>query len=83
MDKTLFLADNQMRYTNHLCNFSVSDGKKLLSNDRQHFNINPVKLIKTAPGPGLRQSREEPSHHLEVQPLGAVEYHALFRKGFG
>ena len=51
MDNNLFLADNQIRYTNHLCDFSVSDGKKLLSNDRQHFNINPVKLIKTAPGP--------------------------------
>lgn len=49
---------------NDLGLFSLHDGEKLLCNDRQHLNVDPIELIKAAPGSGLGQPREETTHHL-------------------
>ena len=49
---------------NDLGLFGLHDGEKLLCNDRQHLNVNPIELIKAAPGSGLGQPREETTHHL-------------------
>lgn len=49
----------------YLSSFSIPYGYQLLSNDRQHFNVNSVKLIKTAPSSRLSKSTEETTHYLE------------------
>ena len=34
----------------YLLRLSVSDGEQLLSNDRQHLNVDTIELIKATPG---------------------------------
>ena len=47
-----------------LCLLGFHDGQQLLSNDREHFNVDAVELIEAAPRPRLGQPREETAHHL-------------------
>ena len=54
----------------HVCKgdlglLGLHDGQQLLSDDREHFNIDAVELIEAAPRPRLGQSREEATHHLQ------------------
>ena len=56
----------QWPYLRSLC---VPDGDQLLSNDRQHLDVDTIELIKAAPGARLRQSGEETTHHLQHKPL--------------
>ena len=44
----------------------LHDGEQLLCDDREHFNVDAVKLVEAAPRPRLGQSGEEPAHHLCV-----------------
>jgi len=43
-----------------------------------NLQLNPVKLIKTGPGPWLSQTLEELSHGFIVQPIRAVENYTLW-----
>ena len=49
-----------------------SDGDELLGDHGQHLDVDPVELIKTAPGARLSQPREEPTHHLYKQTDSGV-----------
>ena len=62
-----------------LGSLGVADGDQLLSDDRQDFDVDTVEFVKAAPGARLRQTREEPPHHLHtrrypVDRLGVVYY---------
>ena len=48
----------------YLAGLGVTDGDELLRNNRQYLDVNAIKLIETAPGTGLSQPGEEPTHHL-------------------
>lgn len=43
----------------------VAYGYELLSDDGQHFDVDPVKFIKATPSTRLSKSTEEAPHHLE------------------
>lgn len=49
----------------YLGGLSVTYGDELLSDHRQHLNVDSVELVKTAPGARLSQSAEEAAHHLQ------------------
>ena len=46
--------------------FRVADGDNLLSDDRQHFDVDSIELVEAAPAAGLRQPGEEATHHLHA-----------------
>ncbi len=49
----------------YLSSFGISYGYELLSNDRQNFDVDSVKFIKTTPSTRLSKPTKEASHHLE------------------
>lgn len=49
----------------YLGGLGVSYGDELLSDHRQHLDVDAVELVKTAPGARLSQSAEEAAHHLQ------------------
>lgn len=49
----------------YLGGLGVTYGDKLLSDDRQHLDVDAVELVEAAPGAGLSQSAEEAAHHLQ------------------
>ena len=49
----------------YLSSFGVSYGYELLSDDRQHFDVDSVKFVKTTPSTRLGEPAEEAPHHLE------------------
>lgn len=49
-------------YLSGLC---ITYGDELLSDHRQHLNVDAVELVKAAPGARLSQSAEEAAHHLQ------------------
>ena len=58
----------------------------LLRHGRQHPLLQPVELVKAAPGPDLAQAHKDASHGLEVKRLITVEHQhettQLMPKGF-
>jgi hypothetical protein len=52
----------------------------LLSDHRQHLDVNTVELVEARPRASLGQTREEAAHHLVVQTVRAVEHDALHRQ---
>lgn len=58
------------------------DGEDLLSNNREHLNINSVKLVEATPCSALSKTTEESSHHFVIKTVGAVEHDALNSKSF-
>lgn len=67
----------------HLLLLCYLDGSNLLGHDRQHFNVDPVELIKAGPSSSAGKAFEELAHSHEVQLIGTVEYHTLDSHGFG
>lgn len=59
-----FFLQNCVHVFVYLSSFGISYGYELLSDDRQHFNVDSVKFVKTTPGSWLCQPTEEPTHHL-------------------
>ena len=49
----------------------------LLRYHRQHFELNPVKLIETGPRASLRQTLKELTHRLVVESVRTVEHDTL------
>jgi len=50
---------------------------KVKTNSVSNLEFDPVELIKAGPGASLRETLEELSHGLVVQPVRAVEHHTL------
>lgn len=57
----------------YLSSFGISYGYELLSNDRQHFNVNSVKFVKTTPSTGLSKPTEEAAHHLKERSVNLLK----------
>lgn len=55
----------------------------LLRNHRQHFQLNPIKLIKTRPRARTRQPLKKLAHSLVVQPIRAIKHNALYSQSLG
>ena len=53
---------------------SCFDALKLLGDDGQNLNINPVELIKATPGPRLTYPREKSTHHLCKHEIMCLVY---------
>jgi hypothetical protein len=58
------------------------ENQELLGDDRQHFNVDTIELIETAPGTGRGKAFEELTNHDVVHGVGAVEDDTLFSQGF-
>ena len=54
-----------------------------MSDDREHLQFNPVKLIKACPRSRLCESLEELAHRFVVQTIGTVKHHTLFSHCLG
>lgn len=53
----------------YLSSFGISYGYELLSNDRQHFDVDSVKFVKTTPSTRLSKATKETPHHLEERRM--------------
>lgn len=62
---------------------SKLDGRDLLCNDRENFNVDAVELVKARPGPRAGQALEELGHCHEVKLVRTVEHHTLNRHCLG
>lgn len=56
----------------YLSSFGVSYGYELLSDDRQHFNVDSVKFVKTTPSTGLSKPTKEAPHYLEERSVNLL-----------
>ena len=55
--------------------------QQLLSNDRQHFNVNTIELVKATPCTSRCQSFKEFTDHNVIHGVRAVKHNTLFGKG--
>ena len=58
-------------------NSSLSQNQELLSNDRQHFDIDTIELIQTDPRSTLSQATKQFPHHLVIYLIRAVKHYTL------
>ena len=49
----------------------------------EHFDVDPIELVEARPGAARRQPLEELAHGNVVQPVRAVEDHALHGERLG
>lgn len=75
--KTCNCGSLQLLQVTNLGSFSIPDSDKLLSNDRQHLDVDSVELVKAAPGSWLGEPGEEFPHHFIVETVRAVEHDTL------
>ena len=64
-DDTIRARARSGRQAAYSGDLGVPDREQLLSDDRQHFNVDPVELVEAAPGTRLSKSGEETTHHLQ------------------
>ena len=57
--------------------------QKLLSNDGEHFDVDSVELIETAPGSSRSETLEEFTDHEVIHGIRTVEHNTLFGESFG
>ena len=62
--------------------FLPEKNQELLGDDRQHFDVDTIELVKTAPSTSRCESFEELTDHDVVHGVGAVEDDTLFGQGF-
>lgn len=74
--KHAYVTTLEIAFWRSFCFFSEKN-EKLLSDDRQHFNVDTVKLVETAPGACWSQSLEEFADHDIVHWVWTVEHHTL------
>ena len=61
-----WLCNPRVEKASYFVNFSVPNGEQLLSDDRQHLDVDTIKLIEATPCTRLSQTREKPTHHLKI-----------------
>jgi hypothetical protein len=61
---------------------SAQDSLELRSYHRQHWSLNSIELVEAAPGTNLHKTTKDASHSLVIQPVTAVEDHAVQRHSF-
>ena len=66
-----------------LRSLGASDCQNLLRDDREHLEVDAVELVEARPRAGRRQTLEKLCHREVIQPVGAVENHALHRDRLG
>ena len=60
-----------------LFSFALIDDEDLLSNHREHFDIDTIEFVETTPGAAPCQPFEKLGHGEIIQPIRAIEHHAM------